>query len=311
MEFSHFFLYYLIAFAIQVLLFLYLRKASIRTPFLYSLFGALFVSGLIQMSMFLMPESQQISHEIGMRLFYAVTFIVFACVISYAFAACEIEIGDFTSRVELAIWLVAFCGAILSLVSDEIISGAKPLSFSVTAIRGKSYWLFQLHVFFILIVTMALVALAFIKAESSVGRKRSMFVLIAYAPFAICTAILMIALRYGSEINMPMIFPFFSTMTIVVIVYGEYVHSVKLNDSDKKISVYTQEHISSANDKLITIFNNYKLGEVSFTQASEQIDYLLLSYMYDKHNGNMMRTAQAMGLGRSTLYKKVQKHKLK
>jgi len=68
---------------------------------------------------------------------------------------------------------------------------------------------------------------------------------------------------------------------------------------------------TSESDQFNDIFTKYSQGKYTFNETMEKVDLLLLMHAYNKHNGNMMKTAKAMGLGRSTLYKKVQKHKLR
>ena len=67
----------------------------------------------------------------------------------------------------------------------------------------------------------------------------------------------------------------------------------------------------SEGEQLNEIFEKYKSETYSFNVAMEKVDFLLLMHAYQKHKGNMTKTAKAMGLGRSTLYKKVKKYDLK
>jgi len=306
MALPQFTFYYLIAVLIQIFLLIFMRKEEFGTRYLYSLTVLIIVQNAIYLGVFFIPHSNTLSIEIFVRLFYAASAVSVACFLNYAIEICVIKPGHFARQIENGVWLVSLCIAILSVFSDELIVGYKPLSFTVTAVRGESFWAHQTNGVMAMITACALLYREWSSLQDMAKRKHCLFIFIAYLSIAVCTLTVTMIMRYGYELSFAITYPFSTTLSLCLIVYGNFKYGwisiTRIAPEQLEIS----EH-----DQLTNIFTSYTEGKYSFNETSEKIDLLLLIHAYNKHDGNMMKTAEAMGLGRSTLYKKVQKYKLR
>ncbi len=308
MELTQLTLYFLTALLIQALLLIFMKKQDIGTRYLY-LLGACFVtSNLTLLATTLTDPSNALALELQLRFRYVLLFVYAACFLSYAMQVCNNIDNNIIRQIENGLWIVAFCGAILSIATDEIVTGYRPLQIGITAIPGSSHWVALLHGLMALITSAVILAREWINLDDEDHKKHLLFTLIAYGTHAIVSASVILMLQYGSEINLTITFPLSATLALSLIVYGNFKfgwHTIS------KSNAVTQQSEVSEEKQLMDIFTTYVNGDCPFNEATEKFELLLLSHAYGKHDGNMMKTAKAMGLGRSTLYKKIQKYKLK
>lgn len=311
MIFSQFTFYYFAAILLQCLILTFMKKKEIGTRYLYALAILFLVSNIIIFCGFFVPRTTT-NIEILLRLFYAALSLLFACFLSHAIEVGKTKENGFARQIENGVWIVAFCTAILSIFTDEILTGYRPMSFTATAIQGDMYWVFRTHLVMALLTAGTVLVRQWMHLRDHTKKMHCLFILIAYVIIIFSVLIVTALMQYGVEVNLDTTFPLFSTLSLSLIVYGDFKYGWV---SESKL--FQKQHETSDVDQksditqLENIFTRYTESKLSFNEASEKIDYLLLSHAYNKHDGNMLKTAQAMGLGRSTLYKKVRKHKLR
>ena len=306
MELSQFTFYYLVAVLVQIILLILVRKERIETPRLSLLIVLFMALNATTLSGLITPLDNEIVLETLLRLFYAVIFLQSATFLSYAIQISMLKTGRITRQIENGVWIAALCGALFSLLTDEIIMGYHSFSIIITAIKGDNYWISVIQGQMAVLTAVAVLVRAWTKLPESTQKKRCLVILISYASHALHSLVIVALMRYGVEINFAITFPFLSTLSTLLIVYGE----VKYRYNPVKKPTAEKQEMSDR-DKLNNIFTKYEKGEYSFIQAMDKIDLLLLMHAYNKHDGNMMRAAKAMGLGRSTLYKKARRHNLR
>ncbi len=302
---SLFTLYYLIAISVQIFLMVFMRKQGIGTWKLYSI-GALFVtSNVIIFCGFFIPRNAM-NFEILLRLFYAISSLWAACFLSHAIEVRTTKESDFIIQIENGVWIVGLCNAILAMFTDEFIMGYKPLSFTATAVQGDNFWIFRAHIILAQLTALVVLIKEFSSVNDRAKKTHCLCIIVAYLATILSSLVVTTMIHYGLEINLDTTLPFFTTFTLSLITYGNF----KYGWVSRAKPIQKQNEMSEA-EQLHDIFIRYKEGAHSFTEATEKFDRLLLSHSYKKYNGNMQQTAKAMGLGRSTLYKKMQKYNLK
>ncbi len=301
------FAFYLsVATLIQIFLLVFIKRQGVGTWFIYLLISIICTQNAMYLVITLLPNTNTILIEILGRFFHAISFISYACFLSHAIEVCDVQQKSYTHKIETLVWMTALCGAILSIVSDEIIMGFRQISFTITAIQGDNFWVrLTLAILSMLTATVVLIN-EWRNLPDGNKKKHCLLLLYSYTFLAAFTLVVIMAMKYGFETSFAITFPFVTTLSLTLIVYGGFKHGwttvTITNSEDLKMS---------EQDQLNDIFVKYKEGVYSFNKATEEVDLLLLMHAYNKHNGNMMKTASAIGLGRSTLYKKVQKHGLK
>lgn len=308
MMISQFSLYYFVAISLQFLVLALMKKKQMKTRYLYALVS-LFIaqnSTLVGMHLTSIGCLDILNAEILLRLFYATSSFSVACFLSYAIEISVTKRNRFIRQIESGVWTVAICNAILVCFTNEIVNGHEPRSYTFTAIQGNIYWLFKTHAIMGLLTAGVLLVREYRYLRDRFKKTYSLLILVAYLSMIISILVISWMMNYGAKINLDTSFAFFSTFSLGLIVYSNLKYSGNANLVLEK----TPRKVSDS-DQLLEIFNKYVEGEHSYAQASEKFDFLLLSYAYNKHKGNMVKTATSIGLGRSTLYKKVQKHKLR
>ena len=282
------------------------RRAGIRTDYLYPLVVIFALHNVCEL--FLFFKFSQPSNDLTVYIlsaYYAITFVLIAVACSLAFQVAEISKNDFLNIVEKLIWVGAGIGLFLSLFTNEIVAGVSELSYSSTAQKGESYWLFQ--------VTSAVTALAsasalckgLILAEGSRQKTRCLFMLSAYIPLVLGAITVLFMMNVGIKINATGILPASIALFIWILVYSERRH--RLTDIRRVVPGTRENKVAL---QLQEVFAKYAAGDVGYQDAANEIESLLVAYSYDKHSGNVLQTAKFMKLGRSTLYKKMQKHNM-
>ena len=281
------------------------RRAGIRTDYLYSLVVIFAVHNVCELLLFF---NFSLSNGLTLHFlsaYYAITFVLIAAACSLAFQVAEIKKNDFLYIVEKLIWVGAGIGLFLSLFTNEIVAGVSELSYSSTAIKGESYWLFQLTSALTAIASAAGLCKGLIVAKDSRQKVRCLFMLSAYIPLVLGALTVLFMMNLGFKINATGVLPASIALFIWILVYSERRH--RLTDI-RRVVPGTKEN--KVTQQLQEVFAKYAAGEVGYQDSTNEIESLLLAYSYDKHSGNVLQTAKFMKLGRSTLYKKMQKHNM-
>jgi len=140
MTILQFTLYGSIAVLIQSILLVIMKRGGVGTLYLYLLIIFHVIQITILIFTYLIPAESAISLEILVRLFHALSMCSCACFLSHAIEICTLKPGGFIRRLESAVWIATFCCAILSIFTDEIVKGFKPVMNTVTAIHGDYFW---------------------------------------------------------------------------------------------------------------------------------------------------------------------------
>ncbi len=299
--------YFLVAAVIQLLLLIFLKKEKIDSRNLYSLVILFAVQNGIYLAVSIVPQEYEVIVEILVRLFYVASILSMAYFLSYALEISRTKRSRYIYQIEQGVWAVTLCSVILSIFTDEIITGYRSLSFTVTAVQGDSYWVRQIQGILACLTACVVLAGEWAGLRQGAQKSRYLFLLAGYFSFAGSALMAAILMRYGGGTYFAVMFPFATTFFLCSIVYGNIKYRW-LSDDQKRVLKKTD---MSDEGQLSDIYSGFIEGRYSFTEASEKFDFLLLRHSYDKNDGNMMKAANEIGLARSTLYKKLQKYKLK
>jgi len=287
----------IVALFVKILALVIAKRSGIRTQYLYAFIGTFAVHNLCELFLFINGNHADPTTDLILRFYYAITFILVAYACSCALEVSNVDKKQFTKFIEKYVWLGAIAGALLSLISDQIITGAKPLSYTVTAIKGSNYWFFQV----ISAVALSNGAYALTReaqtATLKMQKSRCIKMLVAYIPILVGSLGVLVLMRNGFQVNATMVLPVTSIFFLGFLVYSERQH--RLTDIRRLIPGTHENRIM---DELHQAFAKYAAKEVGYQDAKATIDALLVSYAYDKHEGNVTHAADFMQVPRSTLY---------
>lgn len=283
------------------------RRAGIRTNYLYSLVVVFTAHNICELLLFLnfsLSDANDLTLYL-LKIYYAITFALIATSCSLAFQVAEVAKNDFLNISEKIVWFGAGIGIVLALITNEIVVEATELSYSFTAMKGDSYWLFQLTAGFTALASAAALFKGLIVAQEKRQKVRCVFMLSAYIPLVAIALTVLFLMNMGLKINATGLLPISTALFVWILVYSERRH--RLTDI-RRVVPGTREN--KVTQQLQEVFTKYAAGEMGYQDASNEIELLLLAYSYDKHSGNVLQTAKFMKVGRSTLYKKMQKHSM-
>ena len=238
--------------------------------------------------------------DLGIRSYYATTFILLGAALCYS-----IDLSKLKPLKKLSehILFYSFGLALIVLFTDIIVAGSAELAnYSITAIKGNHYYLFQVWAMLCLISTFSILFLSYLKSDQADVRINCCYILFAFFPITIISISIIILMSLGFNINASVIMPFATTIFVALISKTKESHY--LYDMRQRVPFSKQWHLSR---KLKDISNKYMLGDIALNEAIQQSEKLFLEYSIDEHNGNIKKTAEATGIPRSTLYHKIKK----
>lgn len=289
---------------IKLTILLVARRAAIKTEYLFAFIATFAVHNVCEIFLFV-DAADGAANMLLYRVYYATTFVLVAYACSMGIQIADVRKYPIFKLLERTIWVGSATGVALSLVGGQILAGLSPLSYAYTAVQGPFYWVFQgVSIAALLICILALTKGA---SSNSSGRThdRSVMALIAFLPVVLGALTVLALMEAGYNVNGMVVLPFASAIFLCVLVYSEHKH--RLTDLKRLVPGSHQNEVAN---RLQDLFSSYALGDVGYYPAIEEIESLLVSYVHDKNEGNIMRTADQMQISRSTLYKKMSKYSI-
>jgi hypothetical protein len=280
------------------------KRASIKTEYLFAFISTFAVHNLCEV-LVIFDAMDGTANMLLYRVYYAITFVL----IAYA-CSMGIEIGNARrfrpfSYAEKVIWAASVVGVIFSLFTPKILLGLTSLGYSYTAIKGDSYALFLITSVSGLLLSILGIAAGLTSDNDERQKQRSVLALLAFFPIVFAALGVLGMMSVGIKINGLVALPLGSALFLSILVYSERKHG--LTDIKKLVPGTNERKVI---DRISALFSEYALGNTDYYPAIDEIEKLMVSYAHDKHEGNIMRTAKHMGVSRSTLYKKMSKHKV-
>jgi len=238
--------------------------------------------------------------DLGIRSYYATSMILLAAILRYSIELSKISL---LKKITEHILFYSLGFSLIALFTDIIIAGSTGLGgYSVTAIKGQHYYLFQAWTLTCLISTFSILFCSYLKSDRVEVRINCCYVLFAFLPIIIAGVSVVILMSFGMNINASVVMPIATAIFVGLISRTKESHYVY--DMRQRIPFSKQWHFSREMKK---ISNQYMIGDITFSEATHKSEKLLLDYSIDENDGNIKRTAEATGIPRSTLYNKIKK----
>lgn len=192
---------------------------------------------------------------------------------------------------------IAFLLTLLIYLTDWIIAGVIPLDYTVTAIKGTYYFIFQFGVLFSFIwIIFALTKRYFSTVDLKV-QLQCFYSLLALSPVLIVSVLVMAMMQMEYQYTGAMLLPFASTFVLLIIVWTE-----KDNDFIQisgRLPFSAQRKIEK---QIISIFRSHANNELDLIDTKNEMERVLVQYALDDSDSNVSITARKLGVQRSTLY---------
>jgi hypothetical protein len=302
---SYFLIPAVFALIVKIMIFIFAAKTGLRNSLLFVFIVTYAIHNVWEITVLLSPYlSNDLSFFI-MRIYYVTSFLLTGLACSLALRISEVPKSGYFKKLELVTWVSTSIGILLSLFSNMIITGVEPLTYSMTALRGPAYIFFAASCSLALIIGLTSLIIESLNSDSERQRKRTLGMLIAFTPMVVAAIGVILLMHYNYQINATMVLPITSTLFLVILTWSERKHRLT---GLRHIIPFTHEFRVS--NELRDTFNSFAANEISFTDANDKIQTLLLSYSYEKHKGNKKLIAKTLQIPRSTLYTKLDKYKI-
>jgi hypothetical protein len=192
---------------------------------------------------------------------------------------------------------VGFALTVLLLASDLIVAGARSFSYTMTAIRGPFYWVFQVFSILMYFVVSLVLLQGYRNAKSHSMEIQCLSTLIAFAPIVLLSVGIIIVMNLGFQFNATAILPIATSAFLVITLLSESKH--RLTDI-RRFLPWSPERKTS--NEIMDIFSQYARDDVNYREAVSDIERLLVLHKYQKNDANASATAERMGMPRSSLY---------
>lgn len=237
------------------------------------------------------------------RNFYVCSIAVLAfCLIYVVDSSCSVL---FRSLVYCTIGTAVILSSLIVL-SNSVVAGSLPLSYSVTALQGEHYYLFRVFGLSVCAMILSVLIWRYVRSSNQEVRLRAMWTLIALAPPLLITISVIVLMASGYKVNALLFTPIGSTLFLIITLKSA-TSLEKINDS-RRLQPCSKE--KAAATELLAIQSGYLFGKMSHPEAMEKIERALLYYKAKECQGNASKIARSIGIPRSTLYDKASRLKI-
>jgi len=187
--------------------------------------------------------------------------------------------------------------AILSVCTDVIVVGSRSIEYSITAVKGSAYVIFQAFSVGLISLAVTMLIRGYRKANSHQRQIRCASTILAILPTVLACLILLLIMSLGYQLNATAIIPITMMAFILITLASEGSH--KLTDIRRYIPGSVERRSSR---EVMDICTSYSRDEISYRDAVSQIERVLVVHKYQKNGKNASVTAELMGMPRSSLY---------
>lgn len=196
-------------------------------------------------------------------------------------------------------FLIALVAVVSSFIvfSDFIVAGSRSLGYVFTAERGEYYDIFQGMSLALMCLLPMVLYREYARSKCHDSQIKCAFMGLALVPHFLSVVLVILVMNLGLEINGAAIFPFATTLFLVIILASENQHN--LTDIRRFIPFSDERRTSN---EIMEIFSKYARDQESYRESISEIEKLLVTHKYDKTGRNASSTAELMGMPRSSLY---------
>ncbi|GAA6138808.1 hypothetical protein NBRC116583_25550 [Arenicella sp. 4NH20-0111] len=240
--------------------------------------------------------------EYVLRSYYVISLVSLLSIALYISSIVDF-IGAPIKR--LLVSLVSFVSLFI-IFSDSIVAGSRSLGYVFTAVRGEYYGVFQLLSLAFMGLLPFVLYRGYVRAQNHNTQIRCAFMGMALVPHFLSVILVILIMNLGFQVNGAAIFPFATTLFLVIILASENQH--KLTDIRRFIPF---SHERRTSNEIMDIYSKYARDQQSYREAISEIEKLLVTHKYDKTGRNASSTAELMGMPRSSLYSLFNRLKIK
>ncbi len=223
-----------------------------------------------------------------------------------AFLALALSLYSRDRLVASGLLMVVSLLSVFIVSSDSLIAGIQPISYSVTSMPGKYYWMLQAFIILSTISGLIVLGINVARAPDQVARQKSAVILIGTAPMGIFTIGIIITMFLGYSVNATVVQSLLSTLLLAILIFTEakyhlfrFLSYVPLT-REYKIRTRAQVLVNQA---ISDLYENHRLA---LKDLRSEFESALIELAIQSTDGNKTHAARVLGIGKATLHRKIE-----
>lgn len=247
---------------------------------------------------------QQVDANYLIRIFYVTATIAPAYSLYYVLALGK---NQPKKPILFGAGAVALSLVVLMLFTDTLVSGATALTYTITAIKGNYYWVYQSLLLMNSMAVLVCLVYNYRKSATPQEEVRNFYALASMIPLIVVVPGVVILMKLGVAINATFILPIASTAFLLILIKGKYTDTL-LYDPRGFVPYSLEGQLST----LISQANaQYNFENMSHKELMTKLERAVIIYKYQKNDKNITRTAKSMQMKRTSLYGKFNQLEIK
>ena len=228
------------------------------------------------------------------KMYYVALLIMLASICYYILSAIEIQI---LKKVSILIFVLAFLIAILIIFSEHIVVDYREIGYSITAIKGNYYWVFQMYTLFTLATIMITMVSGCFFSRKPKSRVLSLYGLLSVIPIVVVGILVILFMEMGYKINAMGVLPVATAFFVLVTLKVELQHEI----TDIRLFIPYSLERKTLNE-IQKIVAQFSMDEKDYKQMLTEIEKVCVLYKHKKMGENISKTAESLNIPRTTLY---------
>lgn len=235
-----------------------------------------------------------VTESVLLRLYYVALFfsLGYMCVFAMSVANQKKNI-----KYSFSILVIAFVLSLIVVFSDWIVAGSLSLGYTVTAVKGSYYFVFQFFVILGFLCIAYTLGRSYLTTFDIRIQLKCFYAMLALSPVIIMSLLVMLMMQMGFQYTGVVLLPFASTLVLLIVVKTE-----KDNDLIRIRNRLPFTARARAERKIIGIYRQHLDGDLGFHEARDEIEKIFIESALDRSANNKTLAAELLGLRRSTLY---------
>jgi len=201
------------------------------------------------------------------------------------------------NRHDLIILSVAVLFSLVMIQTDLVIAGSSAIGYTVTAIKGHYYFLFQFIVLLGFVRIFYVLIHQYLTTLNIQVQLKCFYAMFALSPIIVISTLVMLMMHLGYPYTAALILPFASTLVLLIVVLSH-----KHNDLINIRGRLPFSAHRAAERQLVNIYRSFANEDLGLNQAKRDIERIFIQSALDRSGNNVSQAAARLKIKRSSLY---------
>lgn len=185
----------------------------------------------------------------------------------------------------------------LVLSTDLIIGGAVSVGYTVSAIKGSYYYIFQMAALLGFALIFSTLLRRYLSSTDNATQLKCFYAALSLSPVIVISIIVIGMMQAGYQYTGAILLPFSSTFFLLLVVLTE-----KNSDLIRIRYKLPFSNRRASEKQFLAVFRSHMNDELGLSETKAELEKLLIQSALDSSHGNVTRAAEKLGIKRSTFY---------